>query len=65
MENIPDPKYQIGDVVEVKEVIKNYTNWRSEISQMLIKDMFFLENIWIYQDFEHLITEDQIIKKLN
>ena len=60
MENIPDPKYKIGDVVmvfnEQKKIDSAYYSFKEEIwkyyEKTFGKDRFF-------------ITEDQIIKKLN
>lgn len=55
MENIPDPKYKIGDVV----VVFN--------TQQKIKFANFNENKWKYvsEDIRVSFDEDQIIKKLN
>lgn len=57
MENIPDPKYKIGDVV----IGLNF--------QMLIGQAYYQDGTWKYY-FENpnhraVLNEDQIIKKLN
>jgi hypothetical protein len=61
MENIPDPKYKIGDLVIVSKHLEN----DHKTFQMVITRAY-LEAIWKYCD-EHnsWICEDQIIKKLN
>jgi hypothetical protein len=60
MENIPDPKYKIGDVILT-----------TENTELLIKNFFYqvLMNKWIYicdgGSYIEEYFEDQIIKKLN